>query len=178
MDMLTERLLLREPKNADADTFVRWLNNPEVVKFSEQRHKTHTIESQQDYWKSSATVEPNFVKIICLRHEAGGELAAIEIPIGSISATIDRHNNLAEVGILIGAIPQWGRGYGFEAWQCVCNYLFATQNVRKIEAGCMAKNHGMIHIFKKYAMECEGEKIDHFQFEGKRCGLLMYGKYL
>jgi len=168
MILMTQHLIMRPPEPRAAPLVVGWLNDPEVVKFSEQRHKQHTVESQLNYWKSPATYEPNLVRIIELQENYA---------IGSISATIDQKNNIADVGILIGDKSQWGRGFGYEAWECVCNYLFFERKIRKIEAGCMSINKPMIRLCEKYMMRLEGTKIAHFDVGGMTSDMLMYGKF-
>jgi RimJ/RimL family protein N-acetyltransferase len=155
-----------EPPDMDeAGLFACWLNDPEVVKYSEQRHKTHTEESQGDYWLSAATAAPNFVYSIY----------SPTVPIGSVAVRIDQPNNVANVGIMIGDKTQWGKGYGFEAWECVCNYLFIEKSIRKIEAGCMSLNAPMIRICTKYGMRHEAIVQDHFLVKGKPVSMHLYG---
>jgi len=168
MILMTPRLIMRPPEPRAAPLVVGWLNDPEVVKFSEQRHKKHTIESQLDYWKSPATVEPNLVRIIELQENYA---------IGSISAQVDPHNNVANVGILIGDKPQWGRGFGYEAWECFCNYLFYEKKIRKIEAGCMATNAPMLRIMQKFGMWPEGIRKGHFLVDGQSVDKMTFGKF-
>jgi len=169
MTLLTPRLVIEPPAPQEVFPFVLWLNDPEVVKYSEQRHKIHTAETQLDYWHSAATVEPNFVYAI--RREDSG------MPIGSISAEIDPYNNIANVGIMIGDKTQWGKGYGFEAWECVCNYLIIEKKIRKIEAGCMSLNAPMIRICTKYGMRHEAIVQGHFLITPENsCAMHLYGK--
>ena len=168
MILMTPHLVMRLPMPQAAPLVVGWLNDPEVVKYSEQRHKKHTVESQLDYWKSPATVEPNLVRIISLQENYA---------IGSISATIDQHNNIANVGILIGDKSKWGKGFGYEAWECFCNYLFFEKQIRKIEAGCMSINGAMNRICQKFGMWPEGVRKGHFLVDGKSVDLMTFGKF-
>ncbi len=168
MILMTPHLVLHPPTPRAAPLVVGWLNDREVVQFSEQRHKKHTVESQLDYWKSPATVEPNFVRIIELQENYA---------IGSISVTVDQNNNVADVGILIGNKSHWGRGFGYETWECVCNYLFAEKGIRKIEAGCMATNKAMRRICEKFLMFEEGTRTNHFMVNGEPVSMIMYGKF-
>jgi hypothetical protein len=49
----TERLLL-EPFSEKylSERYVSWLNDHEIVRYSEQRHRTHTIESCREFMNS------------------------------------------------------------------------------------------------------------------------------
>lgn len=168
MILMSPRLVMEKPKPVEANQFSVWLNNPEIVRYSEQRHKKHTPQTQTDHWLSPATIEPNMVYSIYLQENEG--------LIGSISAQVDPHNNVANVGILIGDKSQWGKGYGYEAWECFCNYLFYEKKIRKIEAGCMETNFPMKRICQKFMMFYEGARRGHFLLDGITTGLEMYGK--
>lgn len=143
-------------------TMVGWLNDPEVMRYSEQRHKHHTEETQQQYIQDGPDV---FREI-----HAGDRF------IGTITASIDRPNSVADVGILIGEKSLWGRGYGTEAWIALCNHLFVNQ-IRKIEAGAMNINSGMIAIFQKSGMHFEGYRNSHFIVKSEPVHMVMWGKF-
>lgn len=169
MILMTPRLELGIYKTYEAGLFAGWLNDPEVVKYSEQRHKKHTDETQLDYWYSPATLAPSILRTIRIQDSA--------TPIGSIAASVDQNNNVANVGVLVGDRTQWGKGYGFEAWECFCNYLIIEQRIRKIEAGCMSLNLPMIRICIKYGMRQEAIIPGHFLIaQGVSAGMHLFGK--
>lgn len=166
--LLSPRLIMEPPVPREAEQFAEWLNDPWVVKFSEQRHKKHTRQSQCDYWLSTATIRPNSVYSIYLFEP--------RTLIGSISAKVDANNGVANVGILIGDKTKWGKGIGIEAWTCFCNYLFYEEDIRKIEAGCMSVNSPMIRVMEKFGMRLEGTIKEHFELDGGYSDMLLYGK--
>ena len=77
-----------------------WLNDKEVVRYSEQRHIKHTIESQTRYLESFTNSSNCFWAVI--------QKVPTDEMIGSITAYIDPHNSVADVGILIGSRGHWG----------------------------------------------------------------------
>lgn len=160
----TARLIL-EPFSGKhlSEKYVSWLNDPEVVKFSENRHQIHTLESCSQYVESFKGSN-NFLWAIKLADN--GE------HIGNINAYWDINNNVADLGIMIGERGAWGKGFGYEAWQAVCDYLFAEKNVRKITGGCVAKNLGMIHIMRKSQMEEDGCRKQHHLLDGETVGVI------
>jgi len=164
----TDRLVLKplsgEARNIAAH--VAWLNDPDVVKFSEQRHQVHTIKGQTAHTKMVAGSLNIYYWDVY--HE-------VDL-IGSVSAEIDIHNSIADVGIMIGEKRAWGRGYGKETWQAACGWLLANK-VRKIEAGTMEANTPMLSIFHKTGMFYEGERAQHFLLNGRVAGLIQYGKF-
>jgi [ribosomal protein S5]-alanine N-acetyltransferase len=139
--------------------YVGWLNDPEVVRYSEQRHRAHTIESCREYWRSFAGTPHRFWAILV----SAGPLGHI----GNINAYVDGKNLAADVGILIGEKGAWRRGYGLEAWRAVCGYLLETAALRKVTAGTMAANKGMLRIMEKSGMVDDGRRIRQCLFESR-----------
>lgn len=156
-------LKLEQPtfSEKELEDTVAWLNNQALMKYSEQRHKKHTIRSQFRYIYSFS--EPHQYRKITFNN----------IYIGTISARIDIANSVADVGILIGE-PFIRRGHGCEAWRLFCLEL-AKLSIRKIEAGCMAKNTGMIRIFEKNQMRLEGTRRYHFHTHEGADHMVLYG---
>jgi RimJ/RimL family protein N-acetyltransferase len=163
----TNRLTLRIPlyTQPTLSKQVQWLNDVDVVKFSQQRHRTHTLGSQMAYIASFRP--PNDFREIFL----GDEI------IGTISAQVDGVNSIADVGIMIGEKSKWGKGYGQEAWDVFCDAL----HCRKIEAGCDDRNRAMQKICLKYGMQEEGRRKSRFLSQygvNSYSDMVMFGKVL
>lgn len=166
----TARLTLMAPllyEGMDVSHHLRWLNSPQVVQYSEQRHKIHTQESQFEYLLTFNHLTSYIWEI----HYNGSGSGAI----GTITAHLDGNNWTANMGIMIGEKRIWGQGYGPEAWEAVSNWLF-DEGTRKIEAGCMACNTPMIRILEKTGFDLEAEISGHFLLNGKPEDMLLYGK--
>lgn len=145
------------------DTYVGWLNSPEVARFSEQRHLRHTAESCRDYWRSFDGTPHHFWAVT--RREDGRH-------IGNLTATVDLANLVGEISIMIGETDLWGHGYGAEAWITICRFLLTEAGMRKVEAGTMASNTGMLAIMRKAGMVEEGHRVRHFRWEGQEVDLV------
>ena len=148
------------------ERYVGWLNDPEVVRFSEQRFVRHTLASCRAYWSSFEGSHNCFWAI----ELAGGDTS--ERHIGNINAYVDRNNGLADVGILIGDRRIWGKGCGAEAWRAVCNWLFTHLNMRKITAGTLSCNLGMLAIMDRTGMVDDGKRVRHYLFEGEEVDMV------
>ena len=155
----TDRLRLR-PLRLVLPRHPVWLNDPEVVRYSEQRHVRHTAESCAAYLETF-DFETSFV---------WGIVSGFD-HIGNITARIDQFNDTADIGILIGERGCWGQGYGAEAWRAVCDYMLTR--VRKVEAGTMGCNAGMLRVFHKTGMVIEGHRRAHFMVDGQPVDLTM-----
>lgn len=174
-EISTKRLILK-PYYAGmvTDEHVKWLNDPEVVKYSEQRHKRHSLESIHQYVNDlCTTVGSHMWGIYILVGDTLGSV--VSKPIGTISAHIDENNQVVNVGIMIGEKSEWGKGYGSEAWSAVCNWLF-EQGIRKVEMGCHYENRAMRNLAETCGMSLEGVRHDHFVVDGKPQHLLLYAK--
>jgi RimJ/RimL family protein N-acetyltransferase len=137
--------------------YIGWLNDPDVTRFSEQRHVAHTLESCRQYWQSFDGIADSFWAIVA-RNATLGHL-------GNISVHANRRHGVADLGILIGERSVWGQGYGTEAWRAMCDHLFTNGLTRKITAGTLATNVGMLEIMRKVGMVDDGRRIRQ-QVEG------------
>ncbi len=156
----TERLRLEPFTEAFlGPRHVGWLNDPDVVRYSGQRLRAHTMESCREYLESFDT-SPGLLWAIVV---AEGEIGHI----GNIQADIDATNNIADLAILIGEKEVWGRGYGAEAWVAACDWLLGPGGLRKVFAGTMTENKAMLSIMEKAGMVEECRRRKHFLWEGR-----------
>lgn len=144
--------------------YVGWLNDPEVVRFSTQRHRAHTLESSRDYLRSYAGTPNHFWAIV----EHGQNLGHI----GNMNAYIDPQDQVADLGILLGNKAAWRQGYALEAWLAVCRHLFEHSGIRKITAGTCAANAAMLGLMKSAGMVEDGRRIRHTVIEGREVDIV------
>lgn len=166
--LTTPRLVLR-PLTKATQRQVDWLRDPQVVKYSEQRHREHTLTTCLRYIQSF--VPHGHIWSIWTMHD--------DSHIGNIAADVDEPNNIADLSIMIGATTKWADGYGSEAWRGVTEWLLDKRagNLRKIEAGCMAVNAGMRKVLDRTGYQFEGERKNHFLYQSNPTGALYYGKF-
>ncbi len=167
-ETLETRRLVLSPFNQSflSQSYVSWLNDPEVVKYSEQRHVKHNLQSCAEFVASCDGQHKMLWAIEETEHKLGH--------VGNIDATIDRINKVADISILLGQKDIWGKGIGLEAFTAVIEFLLHKQMVRKVTAGTMACNVGMRAIMKKALMKEEAIKFSHYLLDGKPVDLV-YG---
>ena len=147
-----------------SDTYIAWLNDDEVVRFSELRHHSHDRHTCEAY--------------VNQMHREDHILWAIEcndrVPahIGNIAAAIDTTNGVADLSILIGEKQAWNHGYGVCAWSLALQWLLTAGGMRKVLAGTMSTNTGMRSIMERSGMVEEGTWHNHRWFEGKPVDLV------
>jgi ribosomal-protein-alanine N-acetyltransferase len=164
--IVTRHLTLTSPSSDSVPKVVGWLNDPEVVRYSENRHRHHAGDLQQIHILMMTSRPHKYMEI-----HYGNTL------IGTISAHVDEPNSVADVGILIGERRVWGKGFGTEAWKAFCDHLLGN-GIRKIEAGCMGINFGMIHVFRKTGMHEEGRRSGHFLVGNELVDMTMWARFL
>jgi [ribosomal protein S5]-alanine N-acetyltransferase len=155
--LLQTKGLTLVPIQESIPDYSRWLNDPEVVKYSELRHKQHSHESCLEYIRSFDQVYDCMWAIYVI---------GPDMHIGNITINIDRNNNVGQMGMLIGEKWAWGRKYGREAWGAVIGWA-TTHKVRQIEAGCMSANSGMRRVAATTEMQHGATVSQHFLLDGK-----------
>lgn len=163
----TDRLLI-EPfsENHLSDRYVAWLNDPDVVRLSEQRFRTHTLESCRAYMCSFEGT-PNYFWAVLSRLPLEGH-------VGNVSVFVDNWNGVADIAILIGEKRLWGKGFGLEAFRAVTSFLFRQIRVRKVTAGTTSLNRGMLRIMERMRMEPDGRRLRQVLVDGQEADLV-YG---
>jgi ribosomal-protein-alanine N-acetyltransferase len=144
--------------------YVSWLNDHEVVRFSEQRFKTHSFESCRDYMQSFEGTA-NYFWAIEVRNSSFGH-------IGTMNAYVDEVNQVADVGILIGEKRARQQGFGLEAWCAVCKWLLDKSGMRKVTAGTLSVNESMLGLISRSGMVEDGRRIKQCLFEGKEVDVI------
>jgi len=147
--------------------YISWLNNPEVVKYSNQRFTTHTKESSQLYLNSFKESSSLFVSV---RSEQGS------LAIGTMTAYVSEEHGVVDLGIMIGAQAEWGTGYGQDAWNTMINWLMKSCEVRKVTAGTLRCNLGMIKLIERSGMILECTRPGHELLNKLPMDLVYYGK--
>jgi [ribosomal protein S5]-alanine N-acetyltransferase len=147
--------------------YLSWLNDKEVVKFSNQRFVNHNILSSKKYLKSFSGSNNLFLSI---------KLTENNQMIGTMTAYFSFHNTV-DVGIMIGEKSLWGNGYGKDAWNTLLFWLEKELNVRKITAGTLASNKGMLKLMKQSAMSLEATKKDHEMLNNQPEDALYFCKF-
>jgi len=161
---LSTKGLILIPATVDIPDYSAWLNDPEVVKFSELRHRQWSHEDCIKYIESFDQVKNCMWTI---------NVIGANMHIGNITTHYDPHNNVMQIGMLIGEKWAWGRKYGREAWLAVLEWA-KGQKVRQVEAGCMGANLGMRNVLKHAEMPHCGTIEGHFLLNGSPQSKLIF----
>jgi len=98
-----EKTILRPFEESDiTERYLGWLNDPEVVRYSNQRFVAHDRESSVRYLRSFAGTANLFISVLSLD---------TQYAIGTMTAYVAIHHGTADVGILIGDKSEIGRAH-------------------------------------------------------------------
>lgn len=163
------RLVLRAFAASDITSdYIGWLNDPAVVRFSNQRFRRHDVASCQAYLSGFKDSPNLFLAII--------ELASDRM-IGTMTVYHSVQHETADIGIMIGNRTVWGRGYGKEAFSLLVSALLRTPGIRKITAGCLACNVGMVEVMKYAGLHWEATRHAQELVDGEPEDVVYFARF-
>jgi len=152
-------------ENDLSDEYVSWLNNPETLRFSNQRFLNHDSASVRRYFESFQGSANAFFAI---------EDAQTQQHVGTMTVYVQPYHSTVDVGILLG---KRGNGYGKEAWRLMIDWLLDTCQVRKVTAGTLSCNYGMIRLMEYAYMHHEATRVGQELIDGQPQDIVYYAKF-
>ena len=151
--------LVKFKKKFITKAMISWLNDKNLMRYSEQRFFKHTRASCIKFYSDNLRSNNLYYAIFDENRH-----------IGNIRVVVDKFNSVADIGILIA---YQNHGYGNIAWKKIMNIL-VKKGVRKITGGAMITNKAMIKIFTNHRMKLEFRKIKHFKLQSSYVDLVSY----
>lgn len=163
------KVLVRPFTEVDiTESYIGWLNDPTVVQFSNQRFIRHDRDSCKRYLATFADSLNVFMSV---------HLLSDDRPIGTMTAYVSRHHGTVDVGIMIGDKSVWGLGYGQDSWNVMTNWLLQREDIRKLTAGTLACNYGMIKVIANSGMKLEAVRKAQEIVDGQPMDILYFAKF-
>ena len=157
--VVTQNLYLRQLTVGDvSQNYISGLQDPEVTQFTEARHTKWDKEKIIRYINES-NVEGISQLVGIFLQETDKHIGNIRL--SSISPL---HKRL-EFGIMLFDKSEWGKGFGTEAIEGICTYVFEVMGFYKICADYYSINKASEKIFKKLGFSIEGVFKDHFKID-------------
>ncbi len=148
------------------DTYLSWLNDKSLMRYSRQRFAHHTRASAIAYLRSFEN-SPNKFWAIYRR--------ADHLHIGTMTAYVDPVARTADIGVLVGHAEARGKGFGREAWGLAMDYLFRVEGLNKVTGGTSALNSAMVRVFRHWRMRLEEVGKDADMIVGRPTDVLRFG---
>ncbi len=146
------------------DSYLGWLRDPQLMKFSNQRFRSHSMDSCRAYFESFAGSDNLFIAIY---HE--------DAFIGTMTAYRSLVHGTADIGLLIGAAVQ-SKGLGKDAWATMMAHLLAT-GTRKVTGGTLRCNAAMVRIMQGCGMQADGVRTGQELVDGVPQDILYFAKF-
>jgi RimJ/RimL family protein N-acetyltransferase len=154
-----EAITLRPTTVKDAPLLVKWYNDENNVKFMSTivRCRKHTLKSiKKEIKDSDPDYERNFI------------ILADNNPIGQAGIDdINKHDQRAELFILIGDKQQQGKGYGFMVLQQLLAFAFKKLKLHSLFATATIENHSSVKNLKKAGFREVGIRKEYHYLNGK-----------
>jgi ribosomal-protein-alanine N-acetyltransferase len=165
----SSRLILRPFEMSDAAA-VRRLAGDSAIADTTLRIPHPYEEGMAEEWISghAALYEERREVIFAIVLKVSGEL------IGSISLSIDRGHESAELGYWIGR-PFWNNGYATEAAREVLGCGFGELRLKRIQAHHFTRNPASGRVLEKIGMQHEGCLRRHVKKGGAFEDIVLYG---
>ncbi|MCL5736507.1 MAG: GNAT family N-acetyltransferase [Actinobacteria bacterium] len=120
-----EKVYLTELNRGNAEIIRAWLNDPEVHEFLLVGHVPITVEQEQRYYDTQALAGDRFSFEIHLL-EDGRYLGNVGLK------GIHPVHRRAELGLVVGAKDEWGKGYGSDAIVTCLRFAFFTLGLHSV----------------------------------------------
>ena len=148
-----------------SERYIGWLNNKELVRFSNQRFMTHDKASCREFFDSISRSNSVFLAV---KHTAHGH-------IGTMTVHFNQRHGTADMGILIGEISV--PGAGSSVWSLVMDEVLKLQGLRKVTAGTLSCNKAMLGVIRKSDMVPDGIRVQHELVEGVAFDMLHFARF-
>ena len=167
---MKELSLVRFNKSFITDEYLSWLNDKSNIRYSEQRHFTHTFDSCVEYLSSLSSNNHFFAVIYG------------DVHVGNIMIYNNLENFCAEVSILFMQKEKrkylnLPRNLALDAWCLGLDYSFNVLNVNKVFAGTLSINQSMIKIFNNSGMNFEACFYNHYYCDDAFVDIVFYSKF-
>jgi RimJ/RimL family protein N-acetyltransferase len=167
----SERLVLRTLTPDDAnDDYARWMNDPEVVRYTESRFAAHTIQNIRSFIESTQAAGDSVFLAIITRVD-GRHIGNIKL------GPINSRHLCADIGIILGEKDCWGHGHATEAIERIARHAFDDLHLHKLTAACYKCNVGSRRAFEKAGFVLDGCRCADCFCEGSWVDTLLLARW-
>lgn len=162
LNIVTERICIRNLNDSDLNDFFLYRSNPEITKY--QGFDTMTINQCKDFLDSQK--EKQFGK--------AGEWVQYAIEdkttqklIGDCAIKLDDYDvRIAQIGITISHLHH-KKGYAKETMKAILDFLFSIEDFHRVVEIVDAENIASIKLLESLGFKKEGHFVENIFFKGK-----------
>jgi RimJ/RimL family protein N-acetyltransferase len=145
-----EQVYLRPAERDDVPLFVAWFSDADVLRHLDMRAPM-SIAMEEAWFERmlAAQGKTDYHFVICLLTDSR--------PIGTVGLHgMDERGGHAEFGIAIGEKDEWGKGYGTDALNAICDFGFGELRLERIGLQVYAENERGRRAYEKAGFVHEG----------------------
>jgi len=167
--LLGNKIALRALTPDDVgEHYLSWINDSTVVQYTESRFRQHTIGDLEEYVTNS--LEDSGAGIWAIwENSANRHIGNIKL------GPVDWNHRFGDIGLIIGEMSAWGRGYATEVISLLCEYAFTELLLHKLTAGMYAENIGSRKSFERVGFKKEGVRRSQYLLNGVYTDLILLG---
>jgi len=165
--LIGERVYLAPVEMQQIDSYLTWLNDPEVTRYLDIRLPLSRLVEEEKL--QNLIRDPNSVFL-------GINLRNPDKFIGGIG--LHNYRNLehkATFGIFIGDKTEWNKGYGTEATELIVTHGFMSLNLHRIELDVYDFNARGVRCYEKVGFVVEGRKREAIFRDGTYYDIIQMG---
>jgi RimJ/RimL family protein N-acetyltransferase len=170
MELVTERLILREFQDDDWPAILAYQRDPLYLRYSHWSDRTPAAARafvQSFIAQQREQPRTRFQLAIALR--------SAEQLIGNCGIRMESPEaHEAELGYELAA-EHWGHGYATEAARVILGFAFSELRLHRISSWCIADNIASVRVLEKLGFHAEGRLREKEHFKGRRWDTLLFG---
>jgi len=170
MEIITQRLLLREIQESDWREVLAYQSDPSYLQYKGWKERTpEDVQAFLGNFIDQQGEEPRTHFPLAITLKPNPRLIGI---CGIRKRTPETHQ--AELGYEL-ANEYWRRGYATEAGRAMLYFGFEELQLHRISAWCIADNAASARVLEKLGMRREGRLREDRYFKGRWWDSLVYG---
>ena len=170
----SKKILLRKLNHTKdiSNKYLKWMNDPIVQKYTEQKYKKHSKTNIRNFVKEKNKSKNEFLYGIFLKK------MNFKIHIGNIKlGPINFIHKTGEISYFIGDKELWGKGYTTLAIKEIVK-IAKKIGLKKLKACFYEINIGSKKVLEKNNFKLEGKMKSEIVYKGKRYNSYWFGKIL
>jgi ribosomal-protein-alanine N-acetyltransferase len=170
MELITERLILRDFVADDWPAVLAYQSDPRYLKYYAWTGRTaEQVQTFLQLFIHQQGTKPRIKFQLAVTLKDSGALIG---NCGIRKEFYDAHQ--ADMGYEL-APDYWGQGYATEAAQAIVNFGFNDLRLHRIWADCVADNLASAHVLEKVGLRLEGRLRDHQFYKDRWWDTLLFG---
>ena len=170
MELITERLILREFKKEDWPDVLAYQSDPRYLRYYEWTERTPiAVQEFVQMFLDQQRAEPRLKFQLAITRKDNQQLIGnCGIRLKSAAA------HEGDIGYELDP-NYWGQGYTSEAARAMVTFGFSELSLHRIWSWCVADNVGSARVLDKLGMVLEGRLRENEYYKGRWWDTLIYG---